>query len=111
MVTKKIRGGFKETVTENNEVTFRQYPAIARMQRMSGTRYERLKALLKYFKEGKSVQEIVEITGWKKDVIYHEMYALRNYGLLPADFKNPKVTVHGDVLELLKKEAENGNTD
>lgn len=105
---KLIRGGYKLTVNDSDEVVFKQYPAVRHMHRMSGVRFERLKALLQYFKSGLSVQEIAEKTGWKKDRIYHEMYALKNYGLLPPEFKNPKTSVHGDVISTLRKEAESG---
>ena len=102
----RIRGGYKFIMSDKGEVVLKKYPAIVSVRRLSSERYARILKLLVFFKDGKSVQDISIETGWKKDRVYHEMYALKNMGLLPPDFKNPGRSVQGDnIVDCLLKEA------
>jgi hypothetical protein len=99
-----MRGGYK--LTEVNGEVHKEWPAVKKLRRISKVRLERLQILLRYFKEGKSVQEIAALTGWRKDRVYHEMYYLKNLGLLDPDFKNPSGFVHTkDVAKEVAKGA------
>lgn len=88
-----MSGGYMMTEKDDGTI-HKRWPAVRNIRRISKVRLERLRMLLKYFKEGKSVQEIAEMTGWRKDMVYHEMYYLKNLGLLDPDFKNPSGTVY-----------------
>jgi len=98
----RFRGGYKH-VTGKDGVTRRQWPAMMGVRRISKVRYERLLALLEMFKAGKSIQEISRETGWRKDKLYHEMYYLKNHGLLAPDFKNPFSVWSTDLAKEISK--------
>ena len=106
MSRKKIRfrGGYKHVVGDDN-ITRRQWPAVKEQKRISKVRFDRLAELLKQFKAGKSIQEISRETGWNKELLYHEMYYLKNHGLLDPDFKNPFSILVKDLKKELNKVA------
>jgi hypothetical protein len=92
-------------MTYKDGTVIKRYPAVKNVSRVSRVRYERLLKLLKLFKLGKSVKEISEETGYKKNLIYHEMYCLKNHGMLDADFRNSdSIRVVGSLGEMLKKD-------
>ena len=97
----RLKGGYRYT-TGKDDVVRRQWPALIEQKRMSKIRYDRLERLLKSFKAGKSVQEICAETGWRKNLVYHEMYYLKNHGLLGPEFKNPFSVFDRDIKELGK---------
>ena len=85
----------------------KRYPALRNVSRISGVRYERLLKLLRMFREGKSVREISEQTGYRKNLVYHEMYCLKNHGMLDPDFKNPgSIPIKGSLAEMLRRDLE-----
>ena len=90
------------TLDGQNNVVHKKHPAVKNMRRISVTRVERLKKLLEMFRAGKSVQQIAEETGYKKDRVYHEMYFLKAHGLLSPDFKNPSSVHIKKLSEVLK---------
>ena len=102
----KFREGYKY-VTEADGSTIKYYPGVRAqyMRRISKVRLERLNVLRKMFlKDGKSVQEIAKVTGWRKDRIYQEMYYMKRLGMLPPGFKNPFSVWTNDIV----KEVERG---
>lgn len=100
-----LRGGYLLVEQEDGKV-HKRWPAVNNMRRISQVRLERLRLILKEFKAGKSVQQIAEEHGFKKEKVYHEMYYLKNLGLLDPDFKNPCGTVY---TKDLAKEISNEN--
>lgn len=81
-----------------------RWPEVRNVRRISQVRLERLRLLLREFRAGKSVQQISEEHGFKKQRVYHEMYYLKKLGLLMPDFKNPSGIVHtSDIAKEVEK--------
>lgn len=106
VIKTRIRGSVKYMTMRDGTVV-KRYPALKNVSRISEVRFERLLKLLKMFKQGLSVKEISMQTGYKKDLIYHEMYCLKNHGMLDSDFRSAKtIPIVGSLEEMLKKGLE-----
>jgi len=79
------------------------FPKVKNPRRINKGRLERLTIILKDFREGRSVQEISELRGYRKDKVYHEMYYLKDLGLLPLDFKNPSSVHTENLAEVIER--------
>lgn len=75
--------------------------------RVSKVRVGRLRIILADLRAGKTVKEIAELHGYKKDRVYHEMYYLKKLGLIEADMKNiPQSIYTDDVASVIAKGVE-----
>ena len=104
VIKTRIRGSIKYMTLKDGTV-IKRYPAVKDVSRISSVRYQRLLKLLKMFKQGKSVKEISLETGYRKNLVYHEMYCLKNHGMLDSEFKNPgSIKIVGSLAEMLEKD-------